>query len=88
MKVEKIEEVFWRKSTSANKGWLDSNDIVAYFIASRECTSRNRNISDGTGRGRGDDMTSDACGEDNEQAHDNACDIEYFNEQGLRKSLE
>jgi len=86
--VEKIEEVFVRKIRSTNKGRLDANnDIVAYFIASRECSSRNRQSSFGNKNTNDDtDGDSEATGVD-DQTHANTCGIEYFNEEGLRKLL-
>ncbi len=85
--VEKIEEVFLRKNRSTKKGRLDSkNDIIAYFIASGECSSRNRQISYSK---RADchnlDNNSSEVNTHEDEMHDNSCDIEYFNEEGLRK---
>ena len=58
IKVENVEEVFLRKNRSAKKRALDSNDIVAYFIAS---------------------------GDTDHQERDASCNIEYFNQEALRK---
>jgi len=81
--VEKVEEVFLKKMKS-DKGWLDShNDIVAYFISSKECSSRKR-ISD-SGSKEKCNFGNDDEFPDEESAQGNSCDIEYFNEDGLRK---
>lgn len=81
--VEKIEEDFLRKLRKV-RGQIDSStDIVAYFIASNECSKRNRNISFGK-EGRNGDNESQMSGRD--QNDDDTCDIEYFNEEALRKS--
>ena len=84
--VEKIEEEFLRKIKSANNGWLDpKNDIVAYFIASTECSVHNRQLLP---------STTGTKGYENDQEHvdknatHKSCDIEYFNEEGLRKSVD
>ena len=87
--VEKVEEVFLEKARASNKGFLHENDIVAYFIASNECTLRNRRMTkqrtldseshDGT-RPVGPELFAG-------QEEDSICDIEYFNEEALRKYL-
>lgn len=80
--VEKVEEVFLRKTKAANKGWLDShNDIVAYFIASKEC-SRQRQSSDSNPEGECNYRNDDEDPEDEDIQGNN---IEYFNGEGLRK---
>lgn len=42
LSVEKIEQVFLRKARASVGEHLTEHDIVAYFVASSECTSRNR----------------------------------------------
>ena len=79
--VEKIEEVFLKKILSTKKGCLDpKNDIVAYFISSKECSSLNR-------QGSFDDRTTNEGISDSkvDTPCNNTGDIEYFNKEGLRK---
>ncbi len=99
--VEKIEEDFLRKTKAANKGCICQNDIVAYFIASSDCTLRNRRRRDtvGTRVGSAEEDEGGSHGEDDDsplyqskgkdrwEKNDNVCDIEYFNEEGLRELL-
>ncbi len=80
VKVEHIEEVFLRKCKSKKKGPLDSTDIVAYFIASEECTHRNRQ-----GTIPSDHNNCSSPCENSFLKGENGCDIEYFNEEGLRE---
>jgi hypothetical protein len=42
LNVEKIEQVFLRKANSSFGREVNDHVIVAYFVASKECTSRNR----------------------------------------------
>jgi hypothetical protein len=42
LNVEKIEQVFLRKANGSLDGNVDDHTIVAYFVASKESTSRNR----------------------------------------------
>jgi hypothetical protein len=82
--VEKVEEVFLRKNKSANKGCLDSHSyIVAYFIASKECSRQKRSLDPSLERDS-HCVNNDVDPED-EEGRGNTCDIEYFNEEGLRE---
>jgi hypothetical protein len=88
--AEKIEEEFLRRCKGANKGCMCENDIVAYFIASSDCTLRNR--KHGQGKANGEDGTFDddksgyhSTDEDQSKNEDSICDIEYFNAEGLRE---
>lgn len=94
--IERIEEEFLRKSKVTNNGHLCQNDIVAYFIASSDCTLRNRRREEQSiySAGGGIDETfvdyKDllSLGEygDENSTQNSVCDIEYFNEEGLRES--
>ncbi len=87
--VEKVEEVFLKKAKAFNKGFLHEDGIVAYFIASNECTLRNRRnprqgspldfVSNNDTSG----LPQQEC--TNPEEGSASCDIEYFNEKGLRK---
>ena len=46
--VEKIAEEFVRKCKAKNNGNLCQHDVVAYFIASSDCTIKNRRSSNTT----------------------------------------
>ena len=91
--IEKIEEEFLRKFKVKNGGFLHQDDVIAYFIASSDCTFRNRRsikqseIISGNENEVGNDMISrsNLKHEDQNQSGDNVCDIEYFNEEGLRE---
>lgn len=92
--IEKIEELFLKKAST--RGVLGDHDVVAYFIASADCTSRfRRRQSDGGSCNDGDDGLKDdsavgnAC---NVGSYTNAdstttCDIEYFDQEGLKEFL-
>ena len=87
--VEKIEEVFLKRARVSNKGFLHENDIVAYFIASNECTLRNRkNVPQRADEhDHGDsERLPDQNGRTQHEMK-SICDIEFFNEKELRKCI-
>ena len=95
--LDNIFDLFCRKSSTGPQGKEIEHDVVAYFIASADCTSRFRRKSVGaTG-----DANDDANDADNSQNTDNGysapntcnsddaqCDIEYFDRDGLRRFLQ
>ena len=95
--IEKIEELFLKKA--ATRGVLGDHDVVAYFIASADCTSRFRRrqssgssgVDAGSNGGESDNDDGDSS---NTNANDNGdddttttCDIEYFDREGLKAFL-
>ena len=66
--IEKVEEVFIQKTKLRNNGWLDTNEIVAYFVTNNDCTSTHH--------------LEDKC--DDESANtEGLCNIEYFDKDSL-----
>jgi len=93
--IEKIEEEFLKKGKISNNGYLSQNDIIAYFIASSDCTSRNRknetqiNEADASEvkiSNKSDPFVHCLNSEDEITVEESFCDIEYFNEESLRES--
>ncbi len=89
--IEKIEEVFLKKFRASNKGFLHhKDDVVAYFVASNECTLRNRRYTEDESLCRLDDESKILQGKSQHEGYneeDGVCDIEFFNEKGLREYL-
>lgn len=94
LNTEKIEQEFIRKSRVAKKSPINSNDIIAYFIASSEKSATNRTSGGGCNkrktqvRGRHSDIhneESNITSAEDEDQEDNVCSIEYFNKETLRK---
>ena len=92
--IEKIEELYLKKA--ATRGVLGDHDVVAYFIASADCTSRFRRRQSGGGCGEGDEGHKDDTAEGNAYSVGNdddtdtnttTCDIEYFDREGLKAFL-
>ena len=94
--IEKIEELFLKKAST--RGVLGDHDVVAYFIASADCTSRfRRRQSDSGGCGEGDegrrkDDTAEGNAysvgnDDDADTNTSTCDIEYFDREGLKAFL-
>ncbi len=93
--IEKIEELFLKKA--ATRGVLGEHDVVAYFIASADCTSRfrRRQSSGGSGVDAGstgsesdnNDGDGSNANDDNDDDTTTTCDIEYFDREGLKAFL-
>ena len=66
--IEKIEEVFIQKTKLKNNGWVDKNEIVAYFVTNNDCTSTHN--------------LGDKC-DDESTAIEGLCNIEYFDKDSL-----
>ena len=92
--VERIEEVFCGGGASSTGGAGDRSDVVAYFIASADCTSRVRRRGDvgegaifagGGGGRRAGGSVALGVERDDDGTDGVSCDIEYFDRDGLRE---
>ena len=83
--IEKIEELFLQKSST--RGVLGDHDVVAYFIASADCTSRFRRHQSSNDCNDDDDEDDDDGNDDDSDVNNTTCDIEYFDREGLKAFL-
>ena len=84
--TEKIEQDFIKKSQLLNKGTLDPNDIIAYFIAYNEKNAMEDNKRKDPVCGHHTNSSINEPGSDVNLRQDKIfCNIEYFNEISLRE---
>jgi len=90
--LDNIFDNFCRKSSTGSHVKEGEHEVVAYFIASADCTSRFRRKSVSN---TGDDIEvneADNIADNGYSAPDNSddaqCDIEYFDRDGLRRFLQ
>ena len=88
--VESIFDLFCRKASTTTtdlRGERRERDVVAYFIASADCTSRFRRQSV-TDADDGNDAGDRAKAAESDAYNNAQCDIEYFDRDGLRRFLQ